>query len=288
MSLQVSSELNSEQRLWRYMSLDKLIDLLSSSTLYMATPEQFKASDPLEGQDHPQVTRISAQMMQPSFDQHRALHAQIDADTLKGLCDPDAVKRYKDQFAAMPMQMDKSRQKLFNSVRFSCWHANDAESEAMWKLYGDSGKSVAIVTTVGSLAKALHVDGLGEEVDIARVKYLNFAREYPPAELKDFTGRLTVTKRLAYQHEQEVRLTVRPTTANPRDWENPAFGKSEPTRLPVDLKNLIHEVHISPYPAQPFESSVRTICGLYGIKEERIHISSLLTYRGAQLAQHLS
>jgi hypothetical protein len=85
-----------------------------------------------------------------------------------------------------------------------------------------------------------------------------------------------------------VRLTIRPTTANPRDWENPAFGKSEPTRLAVDLNELIHEVHISPYSAQPFESSVRTICRLYGIAEDRVRVSSLLTYQADRLAQYLS
>jgi len=210
--------------------------------------------------------------MQPFFDQHHALQARIDEDTTKGLCNPEAVERYKAQLAELPAQLDRAKQRLEGSVRFSCWHANDSESEAMWKLYGDSGKSVAIVTTVQSLAESLLIDGLGEVVDIARVKYLDFDREYPPNELKDFTGRITIAKRLAYRHEQEVRLTVRPTTANPRDWEDPAFGKSESTCLSVNLSKLVHEVHISPYPSQPFEASVRAICSLYGIEEERIKV----------------
>ena len=53
--LSISSVLHPEQRLWRYMSMDKFIDMLSTQTLYMASTAQFRGTDPFEGQDHPQV-----------------------------------------------------------------------------------------------------------------------------------------------------------------------------------------------------------------------------------------
>ncbi len=47
----ISKGLQPENRLWRYMSLDKLIDLLSTRSLYMSPVTQFEATDPYEGQD---------------------------------------------------------------------------------------------------------------------------------------------------------------------------------------------------------------------------------------------
>ncbi len=144
------------------------------------------------------------------------------------------------------------------------------------------------MTTVESLAESISIEEINEEVDIIPVKYLDFEREYAPTELKDFRGRITVTKRLAYQHEQEVRLTIRPIALDPRDWDKPDFGLPKPCRLPVDIDKLIHEIHISPYPAAPFESSVRAICRMFGMDEERIRVSSLLRYKRASISDFLT
>lgn len=49
MSIDVSKSLSSEMILWRYMSIDKLIDLLSKNQLFLAPLSSFQKTDPFEG-----------------------------------------------------------------------------------------------------------------------------------------------------------------------------------------------------------------------------------------------
>jgi len=41
-------------------------------------------------------------------------------------------------------------------VCVSCWHMNDTESDAMWKLYGGFGKNVCVQSTFRRLDESLH------------------------------------------------------------------------------------------------------------------------------------
>jgi len=197
----------------------------------------------MKGRINPQTVKIWADIMRPSYEDHQAILRQFEADATQEHCVPETFSKYKAQVIDLPHSIERMKLKQERSVRMSCWHGNEGESEAMWKLYGDWG-TVAVVTTVSSLAESVSVEGINEVVDIVPVKYLDFDREYVPTELKDFRGRITATKRLAYQHEQEVRLTIRPVTQNPMDWEQTDFGQPNPIRLPIDVNKLIHEIRV--------------------------------------------
>ena len=92
----------------------------------------------------------------------------------------------------------------------SCWHFGGGESDAMWKLYGGQF-AVGLVSTVGRLARSLKGSYScfvcapnPQEYAIAPVNYVN----------PDRLGRLDafyvknpwLLKRIAFQHEQEVRI----------------------------------------------------------------------------------
>jgi len=47
--VQTSTQLAGATRLWRYLSLDKLVDLLSTSELFFAPLATFAKTDPFEG-----------------------------------------------------------------------------------------------------------------------------------------------------------------------------------------------------------------------------------------------
>src|SRR6516165_7553822 len=47
--VQASKQLSSTTRLWRYLSLDKLVDLLSTGELFFTPLAAFAKSDPFEG-----------------------------------------------------------------------------------------------------------------------------------------------------------------------------------------------------------------------------------------------
>ena len=272
----ISHSLEPNARIWRYMSLDKFIDLLSTKSLYMSPVTAFKKSDPYEGQEHPQVAQLWADIFGPFEEDFAKVVRQMEILSIGNSVDMEAFAALKSRIDHMPEERDRIGCKMRHSVRGCCWHANDGESEAMWKIYGDSGKSVAIVSTVGALASSLLADGIEEVIDIVPVKYLDFRLKYLPAKLKDFKGRITVTKRVAYEHEREIRLTIRPAPKDPREWQRENFGLPNPIRLPVNTGELIQEIQISPYTFEPFASSVKTVCKIFGISPDRIRTSDLL------------
>lgn len=47
--VQASKQLSGTTKLWRYLSLDKLVDLLSTSELFFTPLAAFAKSDPFEG-----------------------------------------------------------------------------------------------------------------------------------------------------------------------------------------------------------------------------------------------
>src|ERR1017187_2968717 len=58
--------------------------------------------------------------------------------------------------AAMTPSLNRGVVNEFNSrALISCWHENEGESVAMWKLYVSGREGVAIKTTVGRLERAL-------------------------------------------------------------------------------------------------------------------------------------
>lgn len=147
-------------------------------------------------------------------------------------------------------------------IRFNkyinCWHMNESESDAMWKLYGNStGETVAIKTTVGRLIKSLGKCAI--DVYIGKIKY---EEQNIPGDNLYFP---VLYKRMPFQHEKELRLCISsPFNSNPPDFtqlkkvlapfdiDNKSdlyilkeYGdKGIPVR--VDLNQLINEVIICP------------------------------------------
>ena len=75
---------------------------------------------------------------------------------------------------------------LFNrSLRFhtfvSCWHLNNVESAAMWKLYVSHDEGIAVQTTVERLVGSFQGgDNDMFEVYVGKVSYLDYEREAFP------------------------------------------------------------------------------------------------------------
>ena len=88
-------------------------------------------------------------------------------------------------------------------IRFTkyinCWHINDSESEAMWKLYGPLGETVSIKSTVGSLIKSL------KSAIPAFIGKVNYSEGEIPDENLYWP---VLFKRKPFQHEEELRLCI--------------------------------------------------------------------------------
>src|SRR5690606_7838094 len=134
----------------------------------------FKKSDPLEGllpkKLHNGFASRFREMLSESFseiEENRRRHSNI----------PHASMMFDD----MEEHMKLSKLKLNKMLEVArkrkcicCWHGQSHESEAMWKLYGDSGKAVAIKTKVGALAASINSRNNPEIVFLDKVRYINF------------------------------------------------------------------------------------------------------------------
>jgi hypothetical protein len=140
---------------------------------------------------------------------------------------------------------------LRRSVLLHCWHANEHESVAMWRIYLKSEEGVAIQTTTERLQKAF--EPMHGQAFIGAVRYLDYQRDCVTEahELSPF-----FCKRKAFEYEREVRVVLRAP--------EPC---AEPGRyVTADLSQLIERVVISPAAEPWFEKLVRSVTRRYGFE----------------------
>ena len=137
--------------------------------------------------------------------------------------DEEVERQLKHLLKSLEHIGETSKKRTF----INCWHENEHESEAMWRLYSSFlDNAIAIRTSYNSLYHAL---GRNPSIRIGRVKYVDFQQSY--AGLHDAFW----CKRKSFEHEKEVRAML-------IDRCNPDKGKLVPCDLPI----LIKEVFVSP------------------------------------------
>lgn len=130
-----------------------------------------------------------------------------------------------------------------------CWHANEQESEAMWRLYCGKGYGVAVQTTYKRLVEAIENQF---DVYVGCVKYIDYEREWFP-DANAF--RPVMHKRLAFAHEHEVRLVSSPSTYRAM----PPEQKPASISIPWNSSSMIERVFIDPYAPEYFYEVVQSI-----------------------------
>ena len=68
-------------------------------------------------------------------------------------------------------RMEEINKKWPKYVAVNCWHENEHESAAMWKLYIKSVEGIAIQSTYSKLKKSFIND---EIIFIGKVKYIDY------------------------------------------------------------------------------------------------------------------
>jgi len=140
----------------------------------------------------------------------------------------------------------------------SCWHHNEQESEAMWRLYSkDVTNAVAIQTTANNLYLSLDRE---PTIDIGKVKYIDFEKRF-----SSVNGAFWY-KRKSFEHEHEVRAIL-------QSYEAPCAGHA----IPVDINVLINGVYISPYAPKWFADVVQSVVDKYEVRKPVYQSRMLLT-----------
>jgi len=161
------------------------------------------------------------------------------------LPDPFEGRREGGRAIHQPGEDDR----LHRSVFLSCWHQNEHESAAMWRIYLSSNEGVAIKSSVERLRHSLAATPV--RLHVGKVHYLDYERDMVPErdELDPF-----FCKRKNFDYERELRVLWR------CDRESEEAGKY----LPADLEALVHQVVVAPGGSHWFEDLVRSVTGKYG------------------------
>lgn len=219
-------------KVWRYITLAKFVALLQANALNLSRLDQM--ADPYEGT----TTRRTA--------------AGIDA-YLKRLGSERGFHEVADAYR-------KTRASMF----VSCWHANEHESEAMWRLYCGTGGGVAIQTTYARLVESVADQ---HDVYVGLVQYV----DYEDASFPDANAFYPVMhKRASFAHEREVRLV--------RYFGDPPYPDTVPMNLalPWEVDAFCENVFVDPYaPAYYFESVKAVLEAMRPTLLPRLHWSRM-------------
>ena len=218
--------------LWRYMSFTKFVSLLTKKSLFFARADKLR--DPFEGSlPRQNISRLP--------------------QTNKGK--PEKQWRQIGPFIKI----------LGQYTLVSCWHENEYESDAMWKLYSGAEDGIAIKTDLEALSGNL----IGERcVPVKKVTYVDYDTSTinPMDTLAPF-----IHKRKGFEHENEVRaLIVEAASGQPvagaasgfatleSILENPPEPYKVGTYQEVNIPKLIREVVVTPFAADWFVELVQT------------------------------
>lgn len=230
-----NQKLDMNQKLWRYFSVKHFLELLQTSCLYFASAKQF--SDPFEG-----ATAVlpAGFPIDPRYTE--AEHYELAFEKLRGL------------------------------TKINCWHRANYESDAMWQLYAEKRKGVAICTTPNRIRIAVQPFQLKPEYGYEKlwagnVNYVDLLKE-----------RLCVGmierfwyKHMAFSWEKEFRLGISVRIAEEFGVQVPELG----IKVKFDIPQLVEKIYLGPSLSEVDIIKVNNAARIHGL-ENNIKITSLL------------
>jgi hypothetical protein len=239
-----SYEVSEDAVLWRYMDFSKYVSLISSKSIFLSSSDRFE--DPFEGAKGVKENQDKWNSFYLSFFRRAIKHPP--ECVICDLTPQDIKKQALDLLDGMALSAQKERQSTF----ISCWHENNLESEAMWKLYSSNvHNAIAIKTTVKQLRSS--IDQV-ESLTIGKVKYLDLRTEFAGI------NEAYLIKRKFFEHEQEVRLIKRDYS------QSGSYG----VKASCNVEKLIQKVYVSPYAPPWFFDVVRDVNKAYGLSVDVI------------------
>src|SRR3990172_1070531 len=206
--------------IWRYMDLAKLVWMLDKQCLYFCNIARLAETDRFEASYWPM-----------------GFLKKLPSDAAK-----DFAERMKS--CGPPLTVN-------------CWHLNDFESAAMWNLYSEINKGIAIQSTFGALVGAFH--RFPDDVHIGKIRYIDYRKDKFKCESPEIFEPV-MTKRKSFEHENELRAVIWDTSdSTPRTDDGSVLAS-------VDIKALIKGIFLSPGSPLWVKEIVESVAGKYGIQ----------------------
>ena len=233
---------NSDDDLWRYIDFSQLMSIFENEELWFSSASVF--FDPFEGA----LPRTALEELA------NRLHA--------GVSEPEKIVA-----------------RLYEALRYttyaSCWHQRNRETAAMWQLYQNQGKEVAIRTTVQDFQKALPKRS---NLTVGSVNYEDYetASNFAINRVAPFFH-----KRTSFQHEREYRAVISEfevaegaridTRYTEKINEETPPGRA----VAVDIEDLIQEIVISPVAADWVKPLVEQVATTYRLDDVSVENSTI-------------
>ena len=190
-------------------------------------------------------------------------------------------EQYKQLSSANPQGREwtskvNTFERLF--VYLNCWHMNDVESAALWKLYSENKyETIAIQTTFGKLKS--EIENKWSRDGGPRIAKVKYDREdagepignSPEGRLFSALSRANILyKRKSFKHEEELRAFIyqgfdreikEVCLRNEAHLDKLMKERPEGIRIPIDPAKLIENVYVSPNATDLFVKSVKNVSG---------------------------
>lgn len=231
--------ISDRQSVWRYMDFAKYVSMLSQGGLYFSRIETLE--DRFEGA----VGLASRQTVWDNF--YLNFFRKAITTPPPGYPLPEFSEAHVQSEAERLLLDFKTLSEKVRRNFVNCWHANDIESEALWRLYCPPPTTgVAILSNVGKLWDAISADN---KAIVGRIHYVYFKEAFTPH------GRDRIfCKRLSLNHEREVRVVL--------DGEDDDINKGR--ILSCNLNELVSSVIVSPFASPWFFNVVKETTQKFG------------------------
>lgn len=225
--------------LWRYMDFAKFIALLTDNGVYFSRVDLL--GDRFEGargvaSREPEWRQNSLTYLTEAILNAPDVHPPVDRE--------DALKQAEVLYDLIASHSASEIRRTY----VSCWHENEGESEALWRLYCPPlSTGVAVHTDFASLDAALDP---GSGAVFGHVQYVDFNKSFAGSYDRVFW------KRKPLSHEAEVRGVIHRMEIDPLP---------SGVIVPADLERLTKKLVISPFAPPWFEAVLQNTIKTFGL-----------------------
>ncbi len=237
----VPLKLDRKVKLWRYMDLPKLISIFEDRLIYFQPPSNF--NDPFEGIFH-------VDSDEEIYEEILKIISTYNKDELEKAFGSKIIEKW----GSVDNFFDGLSKKIPELSLVCCWHISESESEAMWQIYSESNRGVAITTTVGKLHDILP-EGLG---DVYPINYIDYEKAN-----KSLTRYNSIFyKRKSFEYEAEARAFF--IDFDQFNLLSKKKRKIKGKPLHCDPENFIDQIIISPLAEPWYFELIKKIRDRYG------------------------
>lgn len=149
----------------------------------------------------------------------------------------------------------------------NCWHINEGESYAMWKVYSNMGEGIAIRSTIQNLWDSFAKNP--NDILVGEVDYdFEVLAQLPKEKWPRFDPKiLYLHKTSCFSYEKELRAIIEIASLGKDGFYVPS-NYSEGIDLQVKLNELVEKIFVSPYSPEWYKPLIEKILIRYNLNKK--------------------